>query len=80
MRLTIPHSSAETGCTESRELLTSTMSFSDLVALISASVTGFFTSLTAATSTHSQMPVPSVEFRMRFGHHLDHADDAPLFA
>ena len=38
----IRHSSAETGCTESLELLTSTMSFSALVDLISASVTGFF--------------------------------------
>ena len=57
----ILHSSAETGCTESLELLTSTMSLSALFALISASVTGLFTSDIAATSTHSQTPVPSVE-------------------
>src|SRR5215470_6028292 len=61
MRLMMLHSSPDTRCTDSRELLTRTIPLSALVALISASVTGFGTSLTAATSTHSQTPLPSVE-------------------
>ena len=74
------HSAAVTGCTDRREFLTSTMDLSEGSALISASVTGRGRPRTAATSTHSHWPVPSVEFGMGLLHHLDDADHAPLFA
>ena len=57
---TIFHSSAVTGCTDSREYFTSAMSVSFVSALIAASVTGVVSGLTALTSTQTNLPVLSV--------------------
>ena len=50
---TIFHSSAVTGCTESREYFTSAISVSRLSALIAAIVTGVFSGLSALISTQT---------------------------
>src|SRR6202021_1676738 len=57
---TIFHSSAVTGCTDSREYFTSAMSASRLSALIAAIVTGVFRGLSALMSTQTNLPVLSV--------------------
>ena len=57
---TIFHSSAVTGCTDSREYFTSAMSASFLSALIAAIVTGVFSGLSALMSTQTNLPVLSV--------------------
>jgi ABC-type sulfate transport system permease component len=56
---TIFHSSAVTGCTDSREYFTSAMSASFLSALIAAIVTGVFNGLSALMSTQTNFPVLS---------------------
>src|SRR5450756_671361 len=57
---TIFHSSAVTGCTDSREYFTSAMSLSRLSALIAAIVTGAFKGLSALMSTQTNFSVLSV--------------------
>ena len=57
---TIFHSSAVTGCTDSREYFTSAMPASFLSALIAAIVTGVFRGLSALMSTQTNLPVLSV--------------------
>src|SRR4051794_12905952 len=57
---TIFHSSAVTGCTESREYFTSAMSLNRLSALIAAMVTGVFSGLSALISTQTNFPLLSV--------------------
>ena len=54
------HSSAVTGCTDSREYFTSAMAESFLSALIAASVTGVFKGSSALMSTQTNFPVLSV--------------------
>ena len=54
------HSSAVTGCTDSREYLISAISDSFLSALIYASVTGVFSGSTALKSTTTKVSVLSV--------------------
>src|SRR5258708_8258117 len=54
------HSSGVTGCTESREYFTRTMSLSFGSALISARVTGRARSFIALTSTRPKRPASSV--------------------
>src|SRR5690606_5859122 len=61
MRQTSRHSASVTGWTERRPSRTSAMSASFGLALISASVGGFGTSLTARMSTHSQRGSSVVE-------------------
>ena len=56
---TIFHSSAVTGCTDSREYFTSAMSANFLSALIAAIVTGVFSGLSALMSTQTNLPVLS---------------------
>src|ERR1700732_1100352 len=56
---TIFHSSAVTGCTDSREYFTSAMSASRLSALMVAIVTGVFKGLSALMSTQTNFPVLS---------------------
>src|SRR5205085_1699730 len=56
---TIFHSSAVTGCTDSREYFTSAMPASFLSALIAAIVTGVFRGLSALMSTQTNLPVLS---------------------
>src|SRR5258708_31652658 len=56
---TIFHSSAVTGCTDSREYFTSAMAASFLSALIAAIVTGVFNGLSALMSTQTNFPVLS---------------------
>ena len=80
MRHTSLHSSAVTGCTESRAVRTSAMSASFGLALAAASVTGFGTSHTARTSTHCHSPVSSFGIGMRQRAHLDDADDLLVLA
>src|SRR5690606_11245052 len=58
---TMAHSCGLTGCTESRELLTSTISANSGTVLISSRVTGLSKALTASTSTHSQRGSSVVE-------------------
>ena len=60
MRQTSAHSAAVTGCTDSREFLTSTMSASFGLSLAAANDTGFGMSATARTSTHFHTPVSSL--------------------
>src|SRR6187455_1971535 len=57
---TIFHSSAVTGCTDSREYFTSAMSASFLSALIAAIVTGVFSGLSALMSTQTNFSALSV--------------------
>src|SRR5256885_12761192 len=57
---TIFHSSAVTGCTDSREYFTSAMSASFLSALIAAIVTAVFSGLSALMSTQTNLPVLSL--------------------
>src|SRR5882724_3878060 len=57
---TIFHSSAVTGCTDSREYFTSAMLASFLSALIAAMVTGVDSGLSALMSTQTNLPVLSV--------------------
>ena len=57
---TIFHSSAVTGCTDSREYFTSAIAASFLSALIAAIVTGVFSGLSALMSTQTNLPVLSV--------------------
>src|SRR3981189_174378 len=57
---TIFHSSAVTGCTDSREYFTSAMSLKRLSALIAAIVTGVFNGLSALMSTQTNLPVLSL--------------------
>ena len=59
MRQTSSHSSARTGCTESRIEVTRLIFASFGLALTAASPTGTGMSQTARTSTHSQVPVVS---------------------
>ena len=80
MRHTSFHSSAVTGWTESRAVLTSAMAASFGLALAAARLTGLGMSQTARTSTHFQMPVSSVGVGMGGGAHLDHADDLLVLA
>ncbi len=54
------HSASVTGCTDRRELFTSTMSASAGSALIASSVTGRGRASTAFTSTMPKRPVSSV--------------------
>src|SRR5438445_5036752 len=54
------HSSAVTGCTESREYFTSAMLANFLSALIATIVTGVFKGLSALMSTQTNLPVLSV--------------------
>src|SRR5213595_1693810 len=56
---TVFHSSAVTGCTDSREYFTSAMSANFLSALIAAIVTGVFKGLSALMSTQTNFPVLS---------------------
>src|SRR5450759_4898932 len=57
---TIFHSSAVTGCTDSREYFTRAISASRLSALIAAIVTGVFNGLSALMSTQTNLPVLSL--------------------
>src|SRR6478752_2971621 len=57
---TIFHSSAVTGCTDSREYFTSAMVASFFSALIATIVTGVFSGLSALMSTQTNFPVLSV--------------------
>ena len=75
MRQTSAHSSAVTGCTERRELMTSTILASFGLALAASSVTGFGTGATAFTSTHSHLPLSSLAIGMGERDHLQDADD-----
>src|ERR1700726_3145752 len=56
---TIFHSSAVTGCTDSREYFTIAMSFNGLSDLIAVIVTGVFKGLSAVMSTQTNFPVLS---------------------
>src|SRR5712664_2954816 len=57
---TIFHSSAVTGCTDSREYFTSAMSTNRLSALMAAIVTSVFRGLSAFRSTQTNLPVLSL--------------------
>ena len=69
------HSSAVTGCTDSREYFTSAMAASFLSALMAAIVTGFGSGLSALMSTQTNFPVLSVGIGIGLLDDLGDADD-----
>ena len=74
------HSSAVTGCTDSREYLTSAMSLSFGSALTAASVTGFGTGFTRLHVDRHEHALLVGRVRIGFLDDLDDADDLLLVA